>query len=184
MLAAWKPCIASSDSPCMNTIHLYTHYQSILCTVQHVHFNEATAAQVARDGPPKTTLTEFVQLCEHDDFAKTLIYSEVPQYYAWVQKKWCRRKRGSKVQGHPGVFRARYIGHVYTASPKQMECYFLRLLLHHISGPTSFADLRVANGVCCTNYRAACLALGLVEDDNHLHSAITEAANCHRVNGF
>ena len=59
-----------------------------------------------------------------------------------------------------------------------MECYFLRLLLHHISGPTSFADLRLSNGVCCTNYRAACLTLGLIEDDNHLHSAITEAANC------
>ena len=59
-----------------------------------------------------------------------------------------------------------------------MECYFLRLLLHHISGPTSFADLRVVNCVCCSNYRAACLTLGLIEDDNHLHSAITEAANC------
>ena len=47
------------------------------------------------DGPPKTTLTEFFQLCKHDDFTKALIYSDVPQYYSRVKKEWCRSKRGS-----------------------------------------------------------------------------------------
>ena len=41
--------------------------------------------------------------------------------------------------GFPGVKEAHVLGRVYTINPRQGECFYLRLLLHHIRGPQSFA---------------------------------------------
>ena len=48
---------------------------------QRVYFTQETAISSVSNGPPKTTLTEFFVLCEIDNFAKTLLYADVPQYY-------------------------------------------------------------------------------------------------------
>ena len=76
---------------------------------------------------------------------------------------WQRRKRGRQVE--VGVVEAA-IGRIYTISPKQGDCFYLRLLLLSIRGPTSFQMLRTVNGTTHESYRDACLALGLLEDDN------------------
>jgi len=55
------------------------------------------------NGPPKTTLTEFFALCEIDNFAITLLYADVPQYFTWRNKTWSRRKLGVDVPGFPNV---------------------------------------------------------------------------------
>ena len=44
-------------------------------------FTQTTAISSVSNGPPKTTLTEFFALCEVDNFAKILLYADVPQYY-------------------------------------------------------------------------------------------------------
>ena len=110
---------------------------------QHVYFTEDTARDQASRDPPKTTLTEFFKL---DDFARILYYVDVPRYYTWNKKSWSRRKLGIDVDGFPGVKEARVLGRVYTISPRQGECFYLRLLLHHVRGPQSFSDLRTVNG--------------------------------------
>ena len=46
----------------------------------------------ALGNPPETTLTEFFVLCQVDNFAKTLLYVDVPEYYMWNNKSWQRRK--------------------------------------------------------------------------------------------
>ena len=48
---------------------------------QRVYFTEDTAMDRASGDSPKTTLTEFFALCQVDDFAKTLLYVDVPKYY-------------------------------------------------------------------------------------------------------
>ena len=143
---------------------------------QRVYFTEDTAREQVSGDPPKTTLTEFFVLCQSDDFARTLLYQEVPQYYTWSRKTWNRRKQGKDVAGHPGVKEAQVIGRVYTISPRQGECFYLRLLLHHVRGPQSFADLRTVEGDLCSSFRDACLRLGLLEDDNQYHLAMDEAS--------
>ena len=65
---------------------------------------------------------------------------------------------------------------MYTISPRLGECYFLRLLLNEVTGPTSFHDLREYNGEVFETYRTACLARGLLENDQHLHQALEEAS--------
>ena len=141
---------------------------------QRVYFTPATAQQQA-ETPKETTLTGFFQLCQEDDFAKTLLYNQVPNYYTWT-KKWSRRKQGERVDGHPGIFKATALGRVYTIHPSQEECFFLRMLLHEVQGPTSFQALRTVDNHVCVTYREACNMLGLLEDDAHWHATLTEAA--------
>jgi hypothetical protein len=54
--------------------------------VQRVYFTEENVFQRALE-PSKTTLTEFFALCRKSDvfgqFAKTLLYSDVPRYFVW-----------------------------------------------------------------------------------------------------
>ena len=109
---------------------------------QRVYFTEDTALDRASGDPPKTTLTEFFTLCRVDGFAKTLLYVDIPKYYTWNNKSWNRRKQGTDVAGFPGVKEAHVLGRVYTINPRQGECFYLRLLLHHIRGPQSFAELK------------------------------------------
>lgn len=147
---------------------------------QRVMFSADTALERAQGPPPATTLTAFFQLCHEDDFARGLKYVEVPEFYTWNKstKKWMRRMRGVQVEGteNDDVWKAPCIGRIYTISPKAGECYFLRLLLNEVAGPTSFQNLRAYNGQVFETYRAACLARGLLENDHHLHQAVGEAS--------
>jgi hypothetical protein len=53
----------------------------------------------------------------------------------------------------------------------------LRMLLHKVKGPTSFSDLRTVNEELCETYQAACLAMGLLENDNQWDETLNEASN-------
>lgn len=63
-------------------VHLDVHLEN----GQRVYFTAANAVQRA-DSPPQTTLTAFFKLCELDEFAKTLLYAEVPTYFTWNLSK-------------------------------------------------------------------------------------------------
>ncbi|XP_050335786.1 uncharacterized protein LOC126762783 [Bactrocera neohumeralis] len=148
-------------------IHLAVHLEN----GQRVYFTNDTVLDRAIN-PPKTTLTEFFELCNRADafgaFAQTLLYSEVPRYFTWAQKrKWIPRKQGTPVDAHPGLFKSNTLGRVYTVNPRQTECFYLRLLLVNVTGPLSFQDIRKVDGQQYPTYKDACLALGLLEDDNH-----------------
>ncbi|KAL8571455.1 hypothetical protein ACOMHN_009387 [Nucella lapillus] len=64
---------------------------------------------------------------------------------------------------------------MYTISPRQGECYFMRLLLNVVKGPKSYDDLKIVNGEVCATFREACQKQGLLEDDQHLQLAMEEA---------
>ena len=106
---------------------------------QRVYFTEPNVAEVVAN-PRDTTLTAFMKLCQKDEFARTLLYPEVNNYFTWQDKQrvWERRKQGKSVEGYPGVKKAVNLSRVYTVHPQQQDCYYLRLLLFHVRGPTSF----------------------------------------------
>ena len=120
----------------------------------------------------------FFDLCKLDPFAKTILYCDVPCFYVWnaSRKAWERRKQGADVEGHPGVKATEALGRVYTVHPSNAECFFLRLLLHIVQGPTSFADLKTVRGQVCETFRDACEKSGLLENDQHWDLTLTEAA--------
>lgn len=88
----------------------------------------------------------------------------VGMHYTWKDKKFTRRKNNLYS-----------IGRVYTVHPKDIEKFYLRLLLHKIPGPTCYEDLRTVNGRLCETFQEACQELGLLECDNHWDMALTEA---------
>ena len=58
---------------------------------------------------------------------------------------------------------------------KTLELFSLRLLLHHVSGAVDFENLRTINGNVFPTFQAACIKLGLLEDEAELDKIIEEA---------
>lgn len=61
--------------------------------------------------------------------------------------------------------------------PSHDECFYLRLLLINVRGPTSFLDLKTVNGQLYPTYRRACQELNLLENDNHWNATLMDASN-------
>lgn len=89
--AAWRIFSFPIHERYPAVIHLAVHLEN----GQRVYFTEQNARQRAAE-PPRTTLTAFFLLCQSDQFAKTLLYSEVPTYFTWnaSTKTFQRRKQG------------------------------------------------------------------------------------------
>ncbi|GBP57533.1 ATP-dependent DNA helicase PIF1 [Eumeta japonica] len=142
---------------------------------------EFTSQKTRLENCKRTTsehnINSFFQLCQTDPFAKTLLYVDVPIYYTWdkTRKIFQRRKQGMPEEGHPEIMKTNAIGRVYTVHPNNAECFYLRMLLHEIRGPTNFTDLRTIDGYICHTYREACQRLGLLENDNHWELTLQEA---------
>ncbi|UYV82497.1 hypothetical protein LAZ67_21002535 [Cordylochernes scorpioides] len=156
-------------------IHLAVHLEN----GERIYFNQNTLAHRMRN-PPRTTLTAFFSLCQTDSFARTLLYPDVPQYYTRNSSahEWRKRVQGRLVEGLPGVKRSDTIGRVYAVHVSNFECFCLRMLLHNIKGPTSFAYLKIVNGSQYETFRETCAALGLLENDNHWVVTMDEAVLC------
>ncbi|XP_022013728.1 uncharacterized protein LOC110913191 [Helianthus annuus] len=102
---------------------------------------------------------------KNDPKARELTYVQFPMFYVWNSKhrRWvARQKRGS-------------VGRIHYVPPSLGECYYLRILLNKVIGPTSFEDIRTVNGQVYPSYEEACFALGLLDDDKEYVLCIKEA---------
>lgn len=173
--AVWRILGFSIHERAPTITHLTVHLKN----GQRVYFNHNNANDIINN-PRDTTLMAFFKLCFEDDFAKTLTYDKVPAYYTWNQnnKKFQRRKQGEPVPGYNGVKKTDALGRVYVVHPNNGECFYLRMLLHIVKGPTSFNHLKTIEGVTYNTFQAACKAMGLLEDDAHWENTLTEAALC------
>ena len=153
-------------------VHLSVHLEN----GQRVYFRPENATSIA-DNPPNTTLTAFFSLCQSDSFARTLLYAQIPTYYTWnlTTKTFTKRRVGRSVEGFDGKA-SDTIGRVYTVHPSNGECFYLRMLLNKVPGPTSFEYLKSFNGRTCQTYREACLLRGFLESDSHWDSTLEDAA--------
>lgn len=162
-----------SDFPIRERHPTIVHLEVHLENGQRVYFTASNAAQ-RTETPPATTLTSFFAICQSDPFARTLLYSEMPRYYTWnaTSKKFQCQKQGDAVPGHPDMRSTDALGRIYTVHPKIDECFYLRLLLVHVRGPTSFESLRTVNGIVCPTFRSACQELNLLANDTHWDTTI------------
>ncbi|PWZ29467.1 ATP-dependent DNA helicase PIF1 [Zea mays] len=81
-------------------------------------------------------------------------------------KVWQQRKRDTGGQ----------VGRIVSAHPAEGERYYLRVLLNHMIGATSYVDLRTIDGVTLPTFREAAERRGLLESDNTLDDCLTERA--------
>jgi hypothetical protein len=95
-------------------------------------------------------------------------YAEMPTHYIWDKptRRWKRRQR---LLGT--------IGRMFHCGPNRGELFYIRLLLTVKVGPTSFEDLRTVDGELHPTFRAACQAMGLLEDDQEWLRTFEEAAH-------
>ena len=122
----------------------------------------------ALESSTSSLLAFFEYNRDHQD-SRNYLYQEFPQHYVLKKlpnagRQWRPRQKGFA------------IGRMYHISPAGGEKFFLRLLLTTRRGPTSFEHLRTVDGVQYTTFREACVALGLLEDDDHWVKTFDEAS--------
>lgn len=116
----------------------------------------------------RTKLTAFFRICvEEPDVAGVMLYKDIPKKYRWddKHKRWVRYVR-----------HVSSIGRLIHTSSRDPERFYLRLLLCHRRGPTSFEDLRTIDGIEYPTSKDAALAAGYLENDSEWEHCLTEAA--------
>uniref|UniRef100_A0A6N2MFD4 ATP-dependent DNA helicase n=1 Tax=Salix viminalis TaxID=40686 RepID=A0A6N2MFD4_SALVM len=93
-------------------------------------------------------------------FGKTIAGSDV--FNLFLEGQWTIRSKGHS------------LGRIPYVHPAAGELYFLRLLLNHIKGSTSFADLRNVHGLACKAHGLLgddkeCLKLSVRQEQLHHH---------------
>lgn len=106
-------------------------------------------------------------LNHHSVRARSFLYSEIPTHYSFLRTQgiWT-----------PKVRRGNVISRLYSVSPRDEERFFLRLVLPHIRGATSFEDLRTINDAVYPTFREAAIAPGLTESDAEWFFVMNQAS--------
>uniref|UniRef100_A0A453CJP2 ATP-dependent DNA helicase n=1 Tax=Aegilops tauschii subsp. strangulata TaxID=200361 RepID=A0A453CJP2_AEGTS len=124
---------------------------------------------LSQEGASKTMLTEYFEANKKYELARGILYKDFPSYFVWMSggKYW--KRRDERMQ----------IGRIVSAHPAEGERYYLRVLLNHVTGATSFQDLRTVNGIVYSTFREAAERRGLIESDNTINECLDEAKVFH-----
>ncbi|KAG3070289.1 hypothetical protein PI125_g23010 [Phytophthora idaei] len=151
--------------------HAITQLTIHLENEQMVTFRSSDGPAVAVTRGKHTMLTRFFELCASEvpenQVAKSTLYQDIPKLFRWdtKAKRWVRRKRYQAA-----------LGRMMHVSPRDMQRFYMRVLLCHRKGPTSFENLRTVDGVTYDSYREAALHAGYLEDDSEWVACMTKAS--------
>ena len=164
----------SAAESCWRIFHfgLQNQYPSVyqlavhLENEQNVYFGENDDVNHTLDRAKRTTLTEWFSMNTKHIETRNLKYSYFSDKYVWNKdtKNWTQRKKDIT------------IGRMVFVSPTEGEKYYLRLLLTHLPGATSFTDLCTTKNIIYPTFKEACIEYGLLGDDKEFDSCIKEAA--------
>lgn len=112
-------------------------------------------------------IEQWFELNKRDVTAADWLYTDIPHHYTYAKNEWKKRQRGGE----------KIVARMYTVSPKEEELFYLRMLLLHVRGATSFESLRTFDNTTQETFKEAAAARGLLnsdqEWDNCLHDAAT-----------
>jgi hypothetical protein len=133
---------------------------------QAVSWDEGVTTQelAEKAARSRTTLTAFFAYNTENPEETPCLYQNFPTHHVYKDGTWKPRQRGFS------------IGRMYHCSPQAGERWYLRRLLTKVPGPTSFEDLRTVNGELQNSFQTACIARGLVENDDDWGSCFDEAS--------
>ncbi|KAG7980703.1 hypothetical protein I3843_05G196400 [Carya illinoinensis] len=137
--------------PSVYSLHLHLEDQHLVSFRAHEDLNNVLNSYTSK----KSMLTEFFYRNQIDENARKLLYREFPEKFVWDSqcRIWTPRKKKT------------VIGRIVTANPFEGERYYLRMLLNHIRGATSFEKLRTVNAT----------SHGLLNKDSSLEDCLEEA---------
>ncbi|XP_028112702.1 uncharacterized protein LOC114310811 [Camellia sinensis] len=114
----------------------------------------------------RTMLTEYFATNKENTSARQWVYFEFPENYVWnVQDRYWKPRQRSGT-----------IGRIVSANPSEGERYFLRILITHIRGGTSFINLYTIDGQICSSFKEAAGKRCLLEKDNATEECRVEAS--------
>jgi ATP-dependent DNA helicase PIF1 len=185
---------------------MYDRYPSVeqlpvhLDNAQTVRYEDGDERAAAAAGAPDTALTHWLQLLKRDASAREPIerngrvlcsakYADYPERYTYKKKEgWQLRKR----QASDGSV----IGRIYPVHPSAGESFYLRMLLNmvpakelgtpHVPPPANdestddaftLEALKYVDCVKQETFKAACVARGLLQDDNEWRLALEDAVD-------
>ncbi|ONM33732.1 hypothetical protein ZEAMMB73_Zm00001d041806 [Zea mays] len=123
----------SQNSPSLMQLQLH------LPNMHMVTFHERQMVErvVNRPGADRSMITTYFEANKLHKEARCILYRDFPEWCTWQQGKvWQRRKRNTGGQ----------VGRIISALPSEGEHFYLWLLLNHVAGATSYADLRTVDG--------------------------------------
>ncbi|XP_015115936.1 uncharacterized protein LOC107040377 [Diachasma alloeum] len=162
MEAAWRllelPTRLMSHSVTRLPVHLPGH--------QYIRFEEGHKETAMNSNQSITKLTAFFDLNSTEELAREYTYLQIPKHFTWNQKNhcWQKRKRGTD----------KTITRMYSVSPKDVERFFLKILLLHRKGATSFEALRTAGDKICSTFHEAAYELGFINNPKHIEEMMEE----------
>jgi hypothetical protein len=133
---------------------------------QMVLFNDEDVQEVAtRSAISRTMLIEWFKTNQESKVARSLTFDQFPQQWVWNRKlkRWTMRKRSFA------------IGRMHYTHSTSGERFYLRMLLNCVKGATSYEHLRTMDGRKHDTFKDACIAMGLLADNNEWHQALEEA---------
>ena len=134
-----------------------------------VYFHEGEEQAAAERAENRHThLTAWFKLNRENPDANQYLYQEIPHHFTFDQnrKEWKVRRRNSN----------KIISRMYASHPKENERFFLRMLLLHVPGATSFQHLQTYNGEVYPTFREACIARGFLESDEEWERTLQEVS--------
>nr|GEY80828.1 DNA helicase [Tanacetum cinerariifolium] len=116
----------------------------------------------------KSTLTEWLHYNEYNTDGRHLTYLNFPSEFVWyADGKYLRRRRRINKSS---------IGRLTYVHRAAGDLFCLRMLLCHQTCCKSFPGIQTVNDIVYPTCRAACEALGLLEDDQERDITLQEAA--------
>ncbi|CAI9263281.1 unnamed protein product [Lactuca saligna] len=100
---------------------------------------------------------------------RDLTYIDYPNRYVWDAR--------SKEWGQRVLESSKSIGRLVFVHPSSGELFYIRMLLCHQKGCTSYEDVRTVHGHLHPTFRSACNALGLIGEDMEWLTAFIEASS-------
>ncbi|PWZ30269.1 ATP-dependent DNA helicase PIF4 [Zea mays] len=153
----------SQNSPPVMQLQLHLENMHMVSFHERAKVNHI----VQRPGADRSMLTAYFEANRLHEEARGILYRDFPEWYTLQQGKvWQRRKRNTGGQ----------VGRIVSAHPAEGERFYLRLLLNHVTGATSYADLRTVDGDTLPSFREAAQRRGLLEADDTIDECLNEAA--------
>ena len=157
-------------SPVTECSHAVVRLPVHLPSEQMVYFMEGEEEEALRSADDKhSQLEAWFLLNRKDPAARSIKYVDIPVHYVWspTRRIWERRqKRGERM-----------IVRMYDVPPSMGELFYLRLILLHRTGATSYEDLRTVSGTVHETFREACQAMGILADDSEYIRCLTDAVS-------